>query len=342
MSNFNNLEGRKGDHLDLAQKSQMEMAQHMDRFNFEPLLSAHPTNPFPKPTEFLGKIFKAPLWISSMTGGTTAAKKINENLALAVAEFGLGMGLGSCRALLYGEKDFADFNLRPLLGDDRPFYANLGIAQIEVLLKEGQVLKITNLVESLKADGLIIHINPLQEWLQPEGDRITRAPIETIKEFLKIFPFKVIVKEVGQGFGPLSLAELIKLPLAAIDFAALGGTNFSKLEFLRSGKGPREMALIGHTNEEMIEMAKIILPELGEKALCRNFIISGGVQNFLHGFYLKKSLGQTCVIGQAKAFLEHARGDYESLRQFVSDQVQGYALAETYLTLKETGEEICR
>lgn len=340
MSNFNHLEQRKGDHLDLAQKSQMGSGLIEDRFNYEPLLSAHPTSKYPKAFEFLGKEFKAPIWISSMTGGTSAARKINENLARAACEFGLGMGLGSCRALLYGEKDFADFNLRPILGDDRPFYANLGIAQIETLLEDNRASQVAGLVESLKADGLIIHINPLQEWLQPEGDLIKRPPIETIKDFLRVFPFKVIVKEVGQGFGPKSLVELIKLPLAAIDFAAFGGTNFSKLEILRGGKGPLEMARIGHTNEEMIKTVRNILPELGSKALCRNFIISGGVQDFLHGFYLKESLGETCLIGQAKAFLEHARGDYESLREFVSSQVEGYALAENYLTLK--GEDNCR
>jgi len=338
MSNFNTLEKRKGDHLELAQKSQIGIDQLEGKFNYEPLLSAHPKSNFPKPIMFLGKKFKAPLWISSMTGGTSSAKKINENLAHAVSEFGLGMGLGSCRALLFGEKDFEDFNLRPILGDDRPFYANLGIAQIEVFLRDKKIPQITGMVESLKADGLIIHVNPLQEWLQPEGDKINRPPLDTIKEFLKEFPFKIMVKEVGQGFGPLSLVELIKLPLEAIDFAAFGGTNFSKLEGLRGGKGPLEMAHIGHTNDEMIKNAKHILLELGEKALCRSFIISGGVQNFLQGYYLKKSFGENCVIGQAKAFLEHARGDYESLRQFVSTQVEGYALAENYLTLKNTGE----
>ncbi|RLA64757.1 MAG: isopentenyl-diphosphate delta-isomerase [Epsilonproteobacteria bacterium] len=340
MSDFNNLEQRKGDHLDLTQKSQMSMELLEDKFNYEPLLKPHPTSKFPKMVEFLGKKFKAPIWISSMTGGTSAAGEINKNLARAVAEFGLGMGLGSCRSLLYGEKDFADFNLRPLLGDDRPFYANLGIAQVEQFLRDKKVAQITAMIESLQADGLIIHINPLQEWLQPEGDQIKQAPLETIKEFLKIFPFKVVVKEVGQGFGPQGLAELIKLPLAAIDFAAFGGTNFSKMEVLRGGKGPLEMAHIGHTNEEMIKMARIILPVLGKKALCRNFIISGGVQNFLHGFYLKESFAESCVIGQAKAFLEHARGDYEALREYVSSQVEGYALAENYLTLK--GEDHCR
>jgi isopentenyl-diphosphate delta-isomerase len=338
MSDYNNLEKRKGDHLDLAQKSQTGISQLVDHFNYEPLLKPHPESKFPKPTQFLGKTFKAPLWASSMTGGTTAARKINENLARAVSEFGLGMGLGSCRALLYGEKDFADFNLRPILGDDRPFYANLGVAQIECIIRDRKVPKLIEMVESLKADGLIIHINPLQEWLQPEGDRITKAPIDTIKIFLKVFPHPVIVKEVGQGFGPLSLTELIKLPLAAIDFAAFGGTNFSKLEILREGKGQLEMAHIGHTNDEMIKMAKNILPVLGDDALCRNFIISGGVQNFLHGFYLKESFGENCVIGQAKAFLEHAWGDYETLRQFVSSQIEGYTMAENYLTLKNTGE----
>lgn len=116
---------------------------------------------------------------------------------------------------------------RKIIGDELPFYANIGIAQLETLLKDNEAYKIDQLVDKLQADGIIIHVNPLQEWLQPEGDKITEAPIKTIQQFLEKTKQKVIVKEVGQGFGKESLRALVQLPIEAIEFAAHGGTNFS-------------------------------------------------------------------------------------------------------------------
>ena len=98
---------------------------------------------------FVGYALEAPLWVSSMTGGTGKARHINRNLAAMCQEFGLGMGLGSCRSLLYDDRFFEDFNVRPLMVD-RPLYANLGIAQIEALLKEGEEQRMVDLVGKCK------------------------------------------------------------------------------------------------------------------------------------------------------------------------------------------------
>ena len=168
-----------------------------------------------------------------MTGGTDMARIINRNLAQACGEFGFGMGLGSCRQLLYSNEHFDDFNVRPLMGDDVPLFANLGIAQLEILIERNETSLITKLITKLNADGLIIHVNPMQEWLQPEGDRFKKPPIETIKTIVDRLDCPLIVKEVGQGFGYESIKALLQLPLAAVDFAAAGGTSFSKLELLR-------------------------------------------------------------------------------------------------------------
>ena len=111
-----------------------------DRFYYEPLLSAHPSET--NPVGFLGKKLRAPIWVSSMTGGTELARKINTNLARACREFGMGMGLGSCRSLLDRDEYLGDFNVRELIGDELPFYANLGIAQVEQLIKGGATEKV--------------------------------------------------------------------------------------------------------------------------------------------------------------------------------------------------------
>jgi len=160
-------ETRKRDHIEMATNAQTSGAIVDSRFFYEPLLSAHPTqNNSSLETTFFGKNLGAPFWISSMTGGVGEARVINQNLARVAREFKLGMGLGSCRVLLESDQYFEDFNLRPILGDDLPFFANLGIAQLEKLVLQNEIKKIANLVERLEADGLIIHVNPLQEWFQ--------------------------------------------------------------------------------------------------------------------------------------------------------------------------------
>src|SRR6478752_781080 len=93
------LSSRKQDHIELAFKADMANQGPDDRFYYEPLLAGHPTD-VPLKISFLGKTVNAPLWVSSMTGGTEKAHTINTRLATACAKYGLGMGLGSCRPLL--------------------------------------------------------------------------------------------------------------------------------------------------------------------------------------------------------------------------------------------------
>ena len=127
----------------------------------------------------MGFDLKAPLWVSSMTGGTDLANTINHNLAKAAGEYGFGMGLGSCRSLLTSDEYLSDFYVKTLM-PDMPLFANLGIAQCEQLITSGKTSLIKDLISKLDADGLIIHVNPFQEWLQPEGDRFNNPPIDTI------------------------------------------------------------------------------------------------------------------------------------------------------------------
>lgn len=328
-------ENRKKDHIRLAFESQAEHALNDKRFYYEPLLSPHPAvRQLPK--NFLGKQLQLPLWISSMTGGTAMAGKINRNLAQACNEFGIGMGLGSCRALLYNDAYFADFDLRGIIGPDIPFYANLGVAQIEKMLRENEVDGIKKLVDRLRADGLIIHVNPLQEWLQPEGDRFSNPPIETIAALLSKVDFPVIVKEVGQGMGPESLKALLQLPLAAIDFGAFGGTNFSKVELLRSEQDAAdpEISYIGHTAEEMVGFVNDIVVELGDKIRCREIIISGGIRNYLDGYYCVKKIRLNAIYAQGSAFLKHAQNDYAALKNYIKTQADGLTLANAFLKVR--------
>lgn len=331
------MEHRKADHIEMAFLSQVNEVEHDSRFFYEPMLQPHPAEESLAIT-FLGKNLGVPLWVSSMTGGTFAARKINTNLARACQEFRMGMGLGSCRALLDSSASLPDFDMRSIIGDDLPLFANLGISQVEQLLENKQSDKIRVLIDKLRADGLVIHVNPLQEFFQPGGDRLKHAPIVSIRRLLDEARYPVIVKEVGQGMGPASLRELIRLPLAAIEFAAFGGTNFSKLEMLRSEKGTMDaygpLASVGEPAGDMVTYVNKILSD--EPSInCRQIIISGGIKSFLDGFYLMKRLKTTSIFGQASGFLRYAKEGYDELKQYVSYQVNGLKLANTYLTLKK-------
>jgi len=232
---------------------------------------------------------------------------------------------------------FEDFNMRPIIGDSLPLWANLGIAQIEELLERNKVDKTIGLVDRLKADGLIVHVNPMQEWFQPEGDILKKPPLETIKRFLDRFSMPVIVKEVGQGMGPESLRALLQLPLQAIEFAAFGGTNFSKVELLRDEQAGRALfEPLSHVGEDAVQMVDHVNRIVAEEStVCKELIISGGVKNFLDGYYLVQKSSLPAVYGMASAFLEHARGSYDQLRVFVQAQVRGLEMAYAYLSIRE-------
>jgi len=330
------LSNRKQDHIELAFKADMANQGPDDRFYYEPLLAGHPSNA-PQNISFLGKTIKAPLWVSSMTGGTEKAHAINSRLATACAKYGLGMGLGSCRPLLDRRDRLKDFDIRSILGPDLPLYANLGIAQVEQLVNNQQIDRITDLVELLRADGLIIHVNPMQEWLQPEGDRILMPPIHTIQQLLTSISFPVIVKEVGQGMGPESILAVLQLPIAAFEFAAHGGTNFSRLELLRSDSNVRNtfdaLSQIGHTAKEMTDWINMLTVD-NSSILCRQFIISGGIKDFLDGYYLMQKLRWPSIYGMASQFLKYATESQEALDEFIQRQISGLQLAHTYLQVK--------
>jgi isopentenyl-diphosphate delta-isomerase len=327
------MSDRKREHIELTFKSQTTAVEADSRFIYEPLLSEHPTELTPK--SFLGKTLRTPIWACSMTGGTELAKKINQNIARVCKDFGMGMGLGSCRILLDDDTCFDDFNVRKYISDSQPFYANLGIAQIDILLLNNDTDKIERLIEKLKADGLIIHVNPLQEWFQPEGNQITRPSIDIIEELIEKTEYPLIIKEVGQGMGNESLKRLMQLPIQAIEFGAFGGANFSMVELLRRDKEEcdiyKPLAYVGQTAEQMVDAINHLSGSVD--FVCKQLIISGGIKNFLDGYYLMKKSTVPALYGQASAILKFAKQSYEELFKYIEMQAKGLSLAETFLRI---------
>ncbi|MEZ4843967.1 MAG: isopentenyl-diphosphate delta-isomerase [Bacteroidia bacterium] len=325
---------RKSDHIELALASQISRTD--SRFYYEPMLAAHPTVKYNE-FEFLSKKMNFPLWIGSMTGGTERAGKINMNLAKAAGKHGLGMGLGSCRIILENDTFLPDFQLRKYIGDNFPFYANLGIAQVEQLIETNRLHLIKELIDKTETDGLIIHINPLQEWFQAEGDLFKNSPIDTLNRFFDKMNCAVIVKEVGQGMGPKSLEALFKLPIKAIEFAAAGGTNFSKVEINRTKEKSNEfeeLVYVGHNAAEMVTLCNQLTSN-NNQFLSKEIIVSGGIANFLDGYYLNMKIKNTAVFAMASALLSYAEESFEKLDEFIEAQIKGYRLAEQFLTIRE-------
>lgn len=329
-------EGRKQDHIQLAFKS--AVTRQDDRFYYEPLLTGFPTATS-IPLNIADKQMQFPLWISSMTGGTEHAAMINRNLAKACGEYGLGMGLGSCRQLLYDNDRLKDFDVRDLM-PNQPLIANLGIAQMQELEDEGNLGKVTQLMLDLQADGLFIHINPLQEWMQPEGDRYYRTPIDTIKNCLDKFDFPIMVKEVGQGMGPRSLEALLKLPLEAIELGAHGGTNFSLLELLRGDEMRKQaydsVTKLGHGGAEMASLINQIVSKTEDDSInTKHIIASGGIAGFLDGYYLMETIDMPTLYAQASVMLKYASKSYNDLSNYIKTQCDGLLMAQAFLTIKE-------
>jgi isopentenyl-diphosphate delta-isomerase len=180
-------------------------------------------------------------------------------------------------------------------------------------------------------------VNPLQEWFQPEGDRLLHPAIESVKILLAQAGYPVIVKEVGQGMGIESLRSLLELPLESVEFAAFGGTNFTKVELLRTNESMQQVfepfSHVGHDAFQMMEMVNAIADE--GNVQCKNIIISGGIRTFLDGYYLLRKSILPAIYGQASGFLKYAKEDYEQLRSYTEHQIKGLEMAFAFLKVKE-------
>ncbi|MEO6691631.1 MAG: isopentenyl-diphosphate delta-isomerase [Saprospiraceae bacterium] len=331
------MSNRKEDHINLALKSETLVTSLDSRFNYDPVHGSHPSDDAVWPSEIIGKTLNYPVWISSMTGGAMKARDINERLARLCGEYHLGMGLGSCRKIIDDPSCIPDFQVRRFMGS-QPLFANLGIAQCESWLNQGKISNILKIIEICQADGLIIHLNPMQEWMQLEGDRINESPLITICRIKDQINFPIIVKEVGQGISSDGLEALMKLDLAAIEFGAYGGTNFALLELLRSENNNKQvfepLFRIGHSAEQMVEFTNDIILK-HPKINCKKFIISGGIKNFLDAYYLLSLSNSNSLYGMASGWLEHASKSYEDLQLFFTQQMQGLMISKSFLQLKK-------
>lgn len=225
-------------------------------------------------TSFLGKRLKAPLLISSMTGGFELARKVNRNLAQAAQQLGLAMGVGSQRVALE-QKGVADsFRVRDL-APDILLLGNLGAVQLNYGYGIEQCREA---VRMIGADGLILHLNVLQEAVQPEGNRNFNGLTAKISEVCRRLEVPVMAKEVGGGISGEVALRLQRAGVKAIDVAGRGGTSWYAVEAKRAAKKGRPAELTfsdwGIPTDEALVQVRAATPDM-------EIVASGGIRSGL-------------------------------------------------------------
>ncbi|MCC9078820.1 type 2 isopentenyl-diphosphate Delta-isomerase [Litorilinea aerophila] len=228
------IETRKADHIRINLEEDVQFPQlttGLERFRFvHQALPELDLDEVDLHVEVFGRRLSAPILVSSMTGGTPEAGRINRVLAQAAQARGLAMGLGSQRAGLEQANTAETFRVR----DVAPglfLFANLGAIQ----LNYGYTVEhCRRAVEMVEADALILHLNPLQEVLQAEGDTRWRGLLRQIEAVCRALPVPVVAKEVGWGISAQTARRLIDAGIRAIDVAGAGGTSWSQVEMHRA------------------------------------------------------------------------------------------------------------
>lgn len=264
-----------------------------------------------------GKLQKVPVLISSMTGGTESAARINQNLARAAQEVGLAMGVGSQRAAIQDPELVPTFQIRKF-APDILLFANLGAVQFNYGYGLEECRRAVDMIE---ADALILHLNPLQEALQPEGDHEFSNLTKKIGTITRKLTLPVIVKEVGWGISKEAARRLIEAGVAAIDVAGAGGTSWSQVEMHRI-KDPYRAQTAAAFMDWGIPTAQSIL-NVREESQTLPLFASGGLKN---GIEIVKCLALGANLGgMAGLFLKAANNSEEAAIQtmrMIVDQVR--------------------
>jgi isopentenyl-diphosphate delta-isomerase len=231
----NSIAARKDQHLDIVLQGlgrQDEVTTGFEKVRFSHCaLPELALSDIDLSCTFLGERLAAPLLISSMTGGPSRAERINTHLAEAAEQLGIPFAVGSQRIAIESAGD-AGFGRRlRQLAPKIPIYANFGAVQLAHGFGEREARAV---IDMIKANALYLHLNPLQEALQPEGDRDWRGILEGIAKLARALPVPIIAKEIGCGISGAIARQLVDAGVAAIDVAGAGGTSWALVESERA------------------------------------------------------------------------------------------------------------
>lgn len=275
------IEQRKRDHIDIILSGR---ARHTSGNSFDNVEFVHDALPdmdfhaIDLSTDFLGKRLRLPFLASSMTGGPALGGAINRNIAEAAQELGFAMGVGSQRIALGGGSGHGLDGTMRRLAPDIALYANLGAVQFA---RGMSVDDARRAVTDIGADALILHLNPLQEVLQPGGDVDWRGVAKAIERVCRDVGVPVIAKEVGAGISAAVAKRLRDLGVSAIDVSGTGGSSWAAVEGLRQSEASdRELGEIyrnwGISTAHSLVAIRAALPSMP-------LIASGGIRHGLDG-----------------------------------------------------------
>lgn len=276
---------RKADHIRICLEEDVQFQQTtngLEKYRFSHCcLPELDRNEIDLSTNFIEKKLGAPLLISSMTGGTPEAGMINHRLAEVAQHYKFAMGVGSQRIAVEKPSVAETFAVRKY-APDVLLFANLGAVQLNYDYGLEECLRV---IDILEADALILHLNPLQECIQPKGDTNFRGLLDKIAILCNKITVPVIAKEVGNGISATMAEKLIAAGIKAIDVAGAGGTSWAKVESERA-ENPlqrrlgRTFADWGFPTAECITSIRAVAPTIP-------LIASGGLR---HGLDVAKAL----------------------------------------------------
>jgi len=295
-------QSRKADHIRICLEEDVQFrdtTNGLERYRFtHSCLPEIDRNDIDLSATFLGKKLNAPLLISSMTGGTEEAGIINQRLAGLAQHYKLAMGVGSQRVAVEKPQVADTFAIRKY-APDVLLFANVGAVQLNYKYGLDECLRI---IDMLEADALILHINPLQECIQPRGDVNFRGLLDKINQLCSKLPVPAIAKEVGNGISGAMAEKLIAAGVQAIDVAGAGGTSWAKVEGERAENAMqrrlgRTFADWGMPTAECITSVRAIAPHIP-------LIASGGLRD---GLDVAKAIALGAdIAGLAMPFLQAA------------------------------------
>lgn len=263
-------ESRKKDHVELVIREGAQYSKTNGLERFEYVHNALPEINFDSvdlSTKFFNKKIDWPIMIIGMTGGYSDAERINKELAKVAQKYNIPMGLGSQRAMIEKPDLAKTYKIREV-AKTIPIVGNIGAAQ----LKKYKIEQVQKLVDSINADAFAVHLNALQEVIQPEGDLDFSGVLGKIEELCKKLTVPVIVKETGAGISQEVAISLKRIGVKMIDVSGSGGTSWSKVEYLRGGKIPG-FENWGIPTADAIIDCRGVLP----------LIASGGIKNGIEG-----------------------------------------------------------
>ena len=296
------IDQRKSDHIKINLEQDVRSALTTGLENYRFVHEALPEldlNRIDTTLSLFGKKLHSPILISSMTGGTEEAGKINQRLAETAQEVGVAMGVGSQRAALEHSEQTSTFAITRKVAPNILLFANLGAVQLNYGYGIDQCRRA---VDMIQADALILHLNPVQEAVQDAGDTNFVGLAKKIEEICKKLEVPVIAKEVGWGISERTVKLLADCGVSAIDVAGAGGTSWSQVEMHRApDEFTRQLAATfvgwGIPTAESILNVKKAVPEM-------TVFASGGIKD---GLDIAKSVALGATLGgMAGQFLKAA------------------------------------